>query len=235
MFSKLFKSARAHFEKPELELKISTKQSTTIEPSMVTPRRSSRNQALAEEEEELTDENSIHVYVPTSSVKKRKARALEEEDMSDNDVFVTPSTSKKRKLPVRGKSAKSAKGAKVAPDTHPVVEIHSRPIASQELALVVEEEEDEPEAEEAKIPTTTPSKPPSKHRRFASEEPLQVFSTPREEFSPVKNTQEAPIVIGDSEEEDEESADEAPEAIDTQQAAKDIQLKEKEAAQAVQE
>lgn len=155
--------------------------------------------------------------------------------MSDNDVFVTP-MSKKRKLPVRGKSVKSAKASKLAQDTHPVVEITSKPIASQELALVVEEGDDEePEVAESKVPAITPSKPPSKHRRFASEEPAQVFSTPREQLSPVKNDPETSIVIDGSEDKEEESDDEAPEAIDTQQAAKTIQLKEREAAQAAKE
>lgn len=191
---------------------------------MVTPR---AQRVKNSTDEEFTDENSINAYVPTSNAKSRK-RSAKDEGMSDDDVFVTPSSKKRKVLPVRAKNTKSPKRAK---GTRPVVEI---PVSqtTPELDFVEEEEEVETNVEQPKLPVTTPSK----HRRFASEEPAQeLFSTAKEEFSSAKKKYDDVVVISSSDDDDEEESDddEAPEAIDIQEAAKTAKSLQNEAAQAV--
>jgi hypothetical protein len=137
---------------------------------------------------------------------------------------MTPSSKKRKVLPVRAKNAKSPKKTK---DTRPVVEIPATKF-SPELQFVEDEEEEDVKPEELKNVST-----PLNHLRFSSEDPEQeIFLTARQERTIYKEDIEE--VIGSSTGE-EDSDDEAPEAIDTQEAFKAIKSKEKEAAQAVRE
>jgi hypothetical protein len=171
-----------------------------------------RAQYLSESaEEESTDDNSINVYLPTSSAKKHLRLTLEEGMVNDNEI-ATPSSKKRKVLPVRAKSVKSPKGPRRIKDTIPVVEIPAK-----KMILDVEVKE-EPHKDIASA---------SKHHRFASEElGDDLFSTARENVA--ENSEDVSPVISSSEE-----SDEAPEAIDIQEAAKTAKSKEREALQAV--
>lgn len=222
MFSRLFKSAKSYIA-PQSEKSTSPEGETSFEQTMVTPKTEYiKNSA----EEEPTKDNFVDAYVPTSSAKSFKRRA-KDEAMSDDDELVTPTSKKRKVLPVRRKNTKSPKRGN---DTRPVVEIPASQ-TTPELDFVEEEEEVvEAGAEQRKLPVTTPSK----HHRFSSEEPAQeLFFTAKEGTSPVKRKYDNILVIPSSDDEEDSNDDEAPEAIGIQEAAKTVKSKQNEAAQAV--
>jgi hypothetical protein len=216
MFSKILKSARAYIQ-PNNKTSQASSRGSSIDKTMVTPR------TKLVQEEKLTDKNSVNGQESIGSAKRRRGHT-HEEHMSGDDEFMTPSSKKRKVLPVRAKNAKSPKKTK---DTRPVVEIPATKF-SPELQFVEDEEEEDVKPEELKNVST-----PLNHLRFSSEDPEQeIFLTARQERTIYKEDIEE--VIGSSTGE-EDSDDEAPEAIDTQEAFKAIKSKEKEAAQAVRE
>jgi len=193
-----------------------------------------RAQYLSEPtEEELTDGNSIKFYMPTASAKKRR-RLAEDGGMTNDNQIATLSSKKRKVLPVRAKSVKSVKSPKSprgVKDTIPVVEIPAK-----KMILDVEMEEDET-ASPSKMEQEEPQEEPqedivsaSKHRRFASEELSDDLFSIAGGKVVEKNEDIAQVVSSD-----EESGDEAPEALDIQEAAKTAKSKEREAAKAVTE
>ncbi len=143
--------------------------------------------------------------------------------VNDNEI-ATPSSKKRKVLPVRAKSVKSPKGPRRIKDTIPVVEI---PAKKMILDVEVEEDEAESPSEREKEEPHKDIASASKHHRFASEElGDDLFSTARENVA--ENSEDVSPVISSSEE-----SDEAPEAIDIQEAAKTAKSKEREALQAV--
>ncbi|CZR61617.1 uncharacterized protein PAC_11514 [Phialocephala subalpina] len=201
MFSRIYKSARALIYTSEPN---TTKDQPPIDEIMVTPR--TRREPL---EEDLDDNNSISVYVPTpKSSKRRKRTEVEDSDMDDEEQVVTPSPKKRKVLPVQ---AKDGEEERPSSSTRPVVEIP---------AVIPS-----PEAE-------TPVSTKTKHRRFDSEEPAEEFFSTAPEKSTQDNWENQEVA---DEEEIDDSEDDAPEAIGMQEAAETIRSREKDTAKAVKE
>jgi hypothetical protein len=209
---------------------------------MVTSRSQSR---AARREDEVNEDNTIHVYV--SSGKKRKLRsagAIDQDEEGEEEV-VTPSAAKKRKiLPVREKGS-----SPVVAKTIPVVEIPARMMTPEAEAKsgspakpieieddveessdedVSEEEQEEKIEEEIEEPKEVEVDTKTKHKRFDSEEAEPEF------FSTAREDPEAAGEVADSVE-DSDSEDDAPEAIGIQDAAKEVKSKERDTAKAVKE
>ena len=237
MFSRLYKSARSIFtESEEIETtQLASPALATREDTMVTTR---QRESQTSAGDILEDEDTINVYVPTSSGKRQrmgsKGTSSSEEDEAD---FAPPSSRKRKRLPVRAKDVDSPDLGK----TRPVVEIPVKNLSPSpnHVNTVVGAEEGESEEKEEEEDTNvkkeghnteaTGSIIPKKHLRFGSEEVRdEFFSTARE----VMNDEvEDPRVIQDS----DDSEDDAPEAVGIQDAAKSVQLKDDEAAKAVKE
>lgn len=162
-------------------------------------------------DEDLNDDNTINVYVPTMSSSKRRKRS--EVDASNSEVtkVATPSSKKRKVLPVRAKEEDEA----LLSNVRPVVEVPSRKIT--------------PKTEPADEGAQQSSR--KVHHRFDSEDPVEdFFSTAREHA--VKRDEEKE----ESEEtDDEDSEDDAPEAIGMQEAAKTTKSREQDALKAIKE
>ena len=183
-------------------------------------------------DEELDEGNTIHVYVPTSTT-RLQVRAISEDipEMSAGGVS-TQATEKQRMLPLR---EKDAAGERVV-TTRPVVEIPARkltPVAttprkgtSAGNAEIIADDED----------GSCKGAPSARthHRRFGSEE-LQdgFFSTARESKEGEHDGDdgdESPV-----DKDNDESEDDAPEAVGIQDAAQSIKSKDKLIAKAINE
>ncbi|KAE8446815.1 hypothetical protein EG329_011592 [Mollisiaceae sp. DMI_Dod_QoI] len=163
-------------------------------------------------EEELNDDNSINVYVPTRNSRRRK-RIEGEENPNLTEEKATTSSPKKRKiLPVRVKDGEDD----MPSSSRLVVEIPAKRMSPpvETLAAVNGQE-------------TTPK---TKHRRFDSEQSADEFYSTAREQAVEKNEDSQQAV-----DEDEDSEDDAPEAIGMQEAAETIKSREKDAARAVKE
>ncbi len=228
----MVKTLTVHNKEPAEEVPISDPPTqieklaaTNKKPTKSTP---TQNKVAAEE---LTDENTINVYVPTpsASTRQRKRGRKEALKMNGTDGSATPSAKKRKVLPVRAKEMKS--------NTYPVVEIPLRKISLKPEAhlktpakkIEVKDSEDE---EEDASPTKffTPMESiPKKHKRFGSEEVIEEPFSTAPESSKDDNEKEA------EKEDSEESDDEAPEVVGMQEAAKSLRSKEQETAKAVKE
>jgi U3 small nucleolar RNA-associated protein 16 len=237
MFSRIYQSARALFTDTPQNEKIQPAQ--VVEPlrheTMVTTRKRLSQEAVGEE---IDDENSINVYVPSSS-KSRQKRTKQEDVVvlsDDDDATSTPTSTRKRKrLPVRAKDVESPGLSK----TRPVVEIPTKKISPEpdhgkDLTIENEEvvSEDQDEERESKAVESLKN---SKHHRFESEQvDDEFFSTAREaaveENATSKTPADAPTI-----EDSEDSEDDAPEAVGIQEAAMSVKLKDRDAAKAVKE
>ncbi|KAE9367907.1 hypothetical protein N431DRAFT_486905 [Stipitochalara longipes BDJ] len=240
MFSRLYKSARAVFT--DLD-DTKTIQSTPPAPlareeTMVTTR---HRGSQASAGDSLEDEESINVYVPTSSSKRQRRGAKRSSSSEEDEADYAPPSSRKRKrLPVRAKDVESPEPGK----TRPVVEISVKkmsPEPDHRYTGGVEEGEGEEEKEEEedvnvnnKEQDTETAEPivPKKHLRFGSEEgDDEYFSTARDVVvdEDIPRIVEDPRMIQDS----DESEGDAPEAVGIQEAAESVKLKDEEAARAL--
>jgi len=231
MFSRIYKSARALLiDTPQIG-SIASSQKIILDETMVTTR--PRNRA-APAEEALNEESSINVYVPIPRTTRGQTRARIEDkvDRSNDETVATPVRKKRKILPVREKDVDTPNTVK----TIPVVEVPARKVTpepdfGQEVVSPnpsesLESPDEEQEASQEEIDTK------SKHRRFGSEEQdEQFFSTARE----VIPSDDDPDIEAGSEDESEDSEDDAPEAIGIQEAAKDVRSKERDTAKALKE
>lgn len=187
-------------------------------------------------EDEINEENSINVYVPSSS--KRRQKLAKDEGVvvlsdDDNAEFKLPSTRKRKRLPVRAKDVESPDPVK----SRPVVEIPAKKISPEpeqgNEVTTREEVEDTKAQDETQDVVAAEPLERSKHRRFGSEEAEdEFFSTAREA---VIDEEDAVVEAAGSREvqDSEESEDDAPEAVGIEEAAKAVKLKDKDAAKAV--
>ncbi|KAI9048004.1 hypothetical protein LZ554_007802 [Drepanopeziza brunnea f. sp. 'monogermtubi'] len=187
-------------------------------------------------EKVLTDDNTINVHVSSSSKKRSQRAPAGDVNMEDEG---TPSAKKRKILPVREKVKPAVAMSRL------VVEIPARK-ATPKLEgnagtpakpIEIEDDSEDDSADEVEIAGKNVGKEPAKeevkidaqktHKRFDSEEPEpepELFSTAREILEE----------IADSEKE-EDSEDDAPEAIGIQQAAEEVKSKERSTAKAVKE
>jgi hypothetical protein len=236
MFSRLYQSARALFADITQNEKIQP--AKVVEPlrdeTMVTTRQRHSQEAVREE---INDENSINVYVPSSNSRRQKSTSDEDVVvLSDEDgvTFTPTSTRKRKRLPVRAKDAESPEPAK----TRPVVEIPAKKISPEpdygndipieNEVVVTQDKNEERDAE------TVKSLENSKHHRFGSEKAEDgVLFTAREVGPDEENTTLTTAAVRRTMEDSEEGEDDAPEAIGIQAAAKSVKLKDRDAAKAV--
>jgi U3 small nucleolar RNA-associated protein 16 len=229
MFSRLLKSARFFLiDTPQTEIIPPSPVGETIEETMVTTR---RKQVQSPVDDDLNEDNPIHDDVPASSKKRsRLAKSEDAPEMSAEEESPPPSTKRRKTLPLREREVESPegdmeglKGAK----THPVVEIPARKATPPkgQIGGVTSARSSEKEERQGVVGKKT-------HKRFGSEDlDEEFFSTARE--SNEGDLVDAPIVLSD--EESEESDDDAPEAIGIQEAAQAIKLKDRDAAKVVKE
>jgi U3 small nucleolar RNA-associated protein 16 len=235
MFSKLYRSARAIFiDSAETE----KTQPTSIahhqrDETMVTTRQQNTQTPAGDEIEE---EDSINVYVPSNSSKKQRKRGKGTSSSDEDAAEYVPPTRKRKRLPVRAKDVESPDLGK----SRLVVEIPVKKISPEPEHIdpgEIEEGVDDtrPQDEEKDAVATEPVAK-SKHRRFGSE-PVEenFFSTAREvvndEEEAASESAEDTRVMEDS----EDSEDDAPEAVGILEAAEIVKLKDKEAARVVKE
>jgi U3 small nucleolar RNA-associated protein 16 len=238
MFSRLYKSAKSIFtdsaetektqptpivELPRDETMVTTRQKDTQTPA----------------DREIEEKDSINVYVPSSSSSKRQRKGAKGKSSSEEDEaeYVPPSSRKRKRLPVRAKDAESPDLGK----TRPVVEIPVKKISPDpdhaNTGPTEEEEVEDTEAQdEEHNAVAAETLENSKHRRFGSEPAEdEFFSIAREVVNDEENQAskagEDSRVIEDS----EDSEDDAPEAVGIQEAAKNVKLKDREAARVVKE
>lgn len=204
---------------------------------MVTTRHTN---SQAPEVNEVEEEDSINVYVPTSSSKRRR-KSVKGMSSSDEDAaeYVPPSSRKRKRLPVRAKDVENSDPGK----TRLVVEIPAKKISPEPdhgHEVAAEEEEEDTNAQNGEhYAADAETIKPTKHRRFGSEEVEgEFFSTAREGVNNKENATPKSIedhrVVEDSEG-SEDSDDDAPEAVGIQEAAKNLKLKDQEAARVVKE
>ncbi|KAJ5038983.1 uncharacterized protein L3040_006656 [Drepanopeziza brunnea f. sp. 'multigermtubi'] len=185
-------------------------------------------------EKVLTDDNTINVHISSTSKKRSQRAPAGDVNMEDEG---TPSAKKRKILPVREKVKPAVSMSRLLVEiparkatpklednagtpAKPIeIEDDSEDVSADEVDIVEKNVGKEPAKEEVKIDTQ------KTHKRFDSEEPgPELFSTARE----------IPEEIADSEEE-EDSEDDAPEAIGIQQAAEEVKSKERSTAKAVKE
>jgi U3 small nucleolar RNA-associated protein 16 len=237
MFSRLYKSAKAILiDSAESE---KTQPTPIVEPppdeTMVTTRQKDTQNA----DHQIEEEDSINVYVLSSSSKRQrkgaKGKSSSEEDEAE---YVPPSSRKRKRLPVR---------AKDSPDigkTRPVVEIPVKKISPEpnngNTSASDEEEEEEQQGTKARdeehAAASAKSVEKSKHRRFGSEPAEDEFFSTAGEV--VNDTGRSTFEVGEDSgviEDSEDSEDEAPEAVGIHEAAEHVKSKDREAARVVQE
>jgi U3 small nucleolar RNA-associated protein 16 len=230
MFSRLLKSARSFLiDTPQIESTTPPLLRDIFEETMVTTR---RKQVETLVDDDLDEDNPLPVDVPTSS-KKRSRRAKPEDtpELSAKEESLPPSTKRRKTLPLRERDVESLGGDMEdlkEVKTHPVVEIPVRkatPPKSQIGGVTSAGSSEKREEQQDVVSKKT-------HKRFGSEDLDEgFFSTARE--SNEGDRVDAPIVLSD--EEREESDDDAPEAIGIQEAAQTIKSKDRDAAKVVKE
>jgi U3 small nucleolar RNA-associated protein 16 len=227
MFSRLLKSARSFLiDTPQIET--ITLFNETIEETMVTTR---RKQVETPVDDDLNEDSLTHDDIPTSSRKRGRCTKLENTpEISAEEESVPPSTKRRKTLPLRESEVESPEGDMEdlkGVKTHPVVEIPARKATPPkgQIGGVTSAGSSEKEERQDVVSKKT-------HKRFGSEDiDEEVFSTARE--SNEGDLVDALIVL--SNEESEESDDDAPETIGIQEAAQAIKLKDRDAAKVVKE
>jgi hypothetical protein len=232
MLSRLLKSARSFLiDTPQIEIVTPSPVCEILEETMVATR---RKPVEAPADDDLNEDNSIHVDIPTSSSKKKGKRAKPEDtpELSAEEQSLPPSTKRRKTLPLREKDGDSVDGDMQATrgvKTHPVVEIPARKAtppkgdADGVPSVGTSEKPDDPEQRDVASN--------KKHHRFGSEDLDEAFfSTARE--SNEGGLADSPIVLSD---EESEKSDDAPEAIGIQEAAQHIKSKDREAAKVFKE
>jgi hypothetical protein len=229
MFSRLLKSARSFLiDTPQIESTTPPLLSDIFEEeTMVTTR---RKQVEIPVDDDLDEDNPLPVDVPTSS-KQRSRRAKPEDtpEKSAEEESLPPSTKRRKTLPLRERDVESLGGDmedRKEVKTHPVVEIPARKATPPKIGGVTSAGSSEKREEQQDVVSK------KTHKRFGSEDlDEEFFSTARE--SNEGDLVDAPIVLSD--EEREESDDDAPEAIGIQEAAQTIKSKDRDAAKVVKE
>merc|ERR1711939_588435 len=222
MFSRIYQSARALLTDSTQNRSLSPdtpKRPLQNSPEMVTSRSQSR---AARRDDEVNDDNTIHVYVSSGQKRKLRSSGAGDTEAGEEKEIATPSAKKRKTLPVREKGS-----SPVVKNTIPVVEIPARKATPEIEAKAGTpakpiEIEDDVEEKEVEVDAKT------KHKRFDSEEAEE------ELFSTARDDPEAAGEVADSNE-DSDSEDDAPEAIGIQDAAKEVKSKERDTAKAVKE
>jgi U3 small nucleolar RNA-associated protein 16 len=173
MFSRIYQSARSLVYNPQTKRKEFSPSSKRV---MI--QASTKHDPL--EEEDLNDDNTINVFVPTPNSKRRK-RAEPESSDSDEAKVITPSPKKRKFLPVRIKEGDD----ELLSNSRPVVEVLARKMI--------------PEADMTSVKAQPSSK--KTHRRFDSEEHTEEFFSTAREQAVVNDEEEdsdddAPEAIG---------------------------------------
>merc|ERR1712093_424437 len=242
MFSRIYQSARALLTDSTQNRSLSPdtpKRPLQNSPEMVTSRSQSR---AARRDDEVNDDNTIHVYVSSGQKRKLRSSGAGDTEAGEEKEIATPSAKKRKTLPVREKGS-----SPVVKNTIPVVEIPARkatpeieakagtPAKPIEIEDDVEEssdddvsEQEQEEEENAVEQKEVEVDAKTKHKRFDSEEAEE------ELFSTARDDPEAAGEVADSNE-DSDSEDDAPEAIGIQDAAKEVKSKERDTAKAVKE
>jgi U3 small nucleolar RNA-associated protein 16 len=240
MFARLYKSAKAIFnDSAEVENKKPNRNSKLLRDETMVTTRQKDTQAPADHG--IEEDDTINVYVPSSISKgQRKGTKRTSSSEEDEAEYVPPSTRKRKRLPVRAKDVESPDPAK----TRPVVEIPAKKISpepdhvniftTEDAEEGMEDKNDQGEEHDAAAAEILEK---SSHRRLGSE-PVEdeFFSTAREQVNEENAISKPSVdsrVIQDSE--DEDSDDDAPEAVGMQEAAKSVKMKEEEAARVVKE
>merc|ERR1712093_884460 len=222
MFSRTYQSARALLTDSTQNRSLSPdtpKRPLQNSPEMVTSRSQSR---AARRDDEVNDDNTIHVYVSSGQKRKLRSSGAGDTEAGEEKEIATPSAKKRKTLPVREKGSspvvKNTTPAKPIEIEDDVEESSDDDVSEQEQ----EEEENAVEQKEVEVDAKT------KHKRFDSEEAEE------ELFSTARDDPEAAGEVADSNE-DSDSEDDAPEAIGIQDAAKEVKSKERDTAKAVKE
>merc|ERR1712093_438527 len=235
MFSRIYQSARALLTDSTQNRSLSPdtpKRPLQNSPEMVTSRSQSR---AARRDDEVNDDNTIHVYVSSGQKRKLRSSGAGDTEAGEEKEIATPSAKKRKTLPVREKGS-----SPVVKNTIPVVEIPARkatpeieakagtPAKPIEIEDDVEEssdddvsEQEQEEEENAVEQKEVEVDAKTKHKRFDSEEAEE------ELFSTARDDPEAAGEVADSNE-DSDSEDDAPEAIGIQDAAKEVKSKERD-------
>merc|ERR1711939_258985 len=199
MFSRIYQSARALLTDSTQNRSLSPdtpKRPLQNSPEMVTSRSQSR---AARRDDEVNDDNTIHVYVSSGQKRKLRSSGAGDTEAGEEKEIATPSAKKRKTLPVREKGS-----SPVVKNTIPVVEIPARKATPEIEAKAGTpakpiEIEDDVEEKEVEVDAKT------KHKRFDSEEAEE------ELFSTARDDPEAAGEVADSNE-DSDSEDDAPEA-----------------------
>lgn len=240
MFARLYKSAKAIFtDSEEVENTKPDRNSNLLRDETMFTARQKDTQAPADHG--IEEDDSINVYVPSSiSKRQRKGTKITSSSEEDEAEYVPPSTRKRKRLPVRAKDVESPDPGK----TRPVVEIPAKKISPEpdHVNTSTNEEAEEGMGDknaqgEEHDAATAEIREKFNHCRFGIEPAEdEFFSTAREqvnEENAMSKPAVDPRVIQDSE--DEDSDDDAPEAVGMQEAAKSVKMKEEEAARVVKE
>jgi hypothetical protein len=255
MLSKLLSSAKSLFNSvPEVENNNQRVETVKISVDMVTTRQRGKV---------ASDEDSVVVELPTNS-RKRQRKSTDEADLAVGHVELTnPASKKQKQIPVRAKDEETpirstrlvveipmstihlggilSPSSKVPPKANEIIEIEDSGESHEDQEVVDKDSEDEIEAsvqeEDTLMPNIYPEstkkgenipgkgaqKPHTvrpQHKRFGSDEPeVEFCSTAAEK-----------IDSGD-----QSSDDDAPEVVETQAAQKNVELKARDAARAIQE
>jgi U3 small nucleolar RNA-associated protein 16 len=222
MFARLYKSAKAIFnDSAEVENKKPNRNSKLLRDETMVTTRQKDTQAPADHG--IEEDDTINVYVPSSISKgQRKGTKRTSSSEEDEAEYVPPSTRKRKRLPVRAKDVES-------PDPD-----HVNIFTTEDAEEGMEDKNDQGEEHDAAAAEILEK---SSHRRLGSE-PVEdeFFSTAREQVNEENAISKPSVdsrVIQDSE--DEDSDDDAPEAVGMQEAAKSVKMKEEEAARVVKE
>jgi U3 small nucleolar RNA-associated protein 16 len=234
MFSRFYNSAKALFTDPAINE--NDQPGPTAKPqrdeTMVTTRQRNTQVLLGDEIEE---EDSINVYVPSSNSKNQR-NITKETPSSGEDAaeYVPPSSRKRKRLPVRAKDVESPDPGKARPVVEiPIKKISPEPDHGNILADGGEDENIKAQDEEHDTVAVEHPKG-SNHHRFGSESANEeYFSTARE----VMHDKDETNAVEDSRvvEDSEDSDDDAPEAVGVQEAAESIKIKARESARVVKE
>merc|ERR1712093_697568 len=121
MFSRIYQSARALLTDSTQNRSLSPdtpKRPLQNSPEMVTSRSQSR---AARRDDEVNDDNTIHVYVSSGQKRKLRSSGAGDTEAGEEKEIATPSAKKRKTLPVREKGS-----SPVVKNTIPVVEIPAR-------------------------------------------------------------------------------------------------------------
>lgn len=205
MLSQISKIAKSLISLQQTEKTSAKKQSPSDIPTMVTTRNQQYQKPTADD---LTKDVIVVDVTPVSNSKRKSHKISKDDQSSPNSTISSPSTKKRKPLPVRAKLAES-----IIVDTTPVVGLSTKPSNSSHIL----EEDIE----------TAGSHDVLKHKKFDSEEPDQehFFSTAPEQAEPYNQE------VEDSD--DGSSENDAPDEIGAEFAAREANHQAQNAAEAI--